>query len=74
MLGWGTQPTQPCEGKEESPPTPSHTWRSLCPQGPLLPWPAGVFPFPPGLAPGHRHAQSDACLGSISADATLIKL
>lgn len=60
--------------EEESSPSPTHTWQASSLKGPLLPSTAGVFPSAPGLAPGHRHAQSDACLGSISADAILITL
>lgn len=55
-------------------PPPTHTWQVPALKGPPLPRPAGVFPSTPGLAPGHRQAPSDACLGSISADAILITL
>lgn len=46
-----------CEGRRRVPPIPKAPVQASTLKGPLLPWPAGVFPSTPGLAPGHKHEE-----------------
>lgn len=48
---WGRGPW---EGRRRDLPTANAPGKASILRALLLPWPAGVFPFAPGLAPGHR--------------------